>query len=40
LDVAHRLSVGYDTGGGGSGIELVTIGVLFHAASGLGLASA
>jgi hypothetical protein len=37
-DVVRGLSVGCGAGGGGSGVGLVTIGVLFCAASGLGLA--
>jgi hypothetical protein len=37
-DVARGLGVGCGAGGSGSGVGLVTIGVLFHAVSGLGLA--
>jgi hypothetical protein len=39
-DVVHGLGVGCGAGGGGSGVGSITIGVLFRAVSGLGLAGA
>jgi hypothetical protein len=40
LDVVRGLGIGCGAGGSGGGVGLVTIGVLFRAVSGLGLASA